>query len=114
MPPVGAEDFVLCQRVEPRHHHAAGDRFIRGHGFHVGEDGRGHAGGERGEQRLLVGKMQIDRSLGDAGAGGHVLDARRGKATLGKEREGCREDLGPAFFRVSPSAGILVHVVAIH
>ena len=44
------------------------------------------------EQRLLVGKVQIDRALGNAGATRHVVEPRRRKAARRKFLERRRQD----------------------
>ena len=45
------------------------------------------------EQLFLVGEVEVDRALGDAGALGDVLEAGRGEAALREHREGGVEDL---------------------
>src|SRR6202035_3834703 len=44
------------------------------------------------KQRLLVGEVEIDRALGDAGAGRHVVEPRGGEAAGGKFVERSVED----------------------
>ncbi|MCP5412489.1 MAG: hypothetical protein H6924_10240 [Alphaproteobacteria bacterium] len=40
------------------------------------------------EQRRLAAEVQIDRALGDTGAGGDIVHPRRGKALFGKTGQG--------------------------
>jgi hypothetical protein len=61
-----------------------------------------HASHEFLEQALLVAEVEIDRALGDTGAAGDIVEARRCKPADGKFLErGCKNRFAPRRLRVS-------------
>jgi hypothetical protein len=58
------------------------------------------------EERFLVGEVEIDRALGDAGAPGDVVQPSAGEAVLAELLEGGRQDLLRSLLREAAPLGI--------